>query len=208
MRRFGSLTVLVLLAFPSLALAQDDTDQQVAERFIGGLNARDFQGMADCFSPDAKGRFLAPSAFTEATGGEEIVEVLRTSLAGASSFEIAESEIKTLGTKLHLFYEMRAVWEDQTYHAEQHVYVVFEEGLIASFDLLCSGFFPAAYSDDSGHLLRLIPVTSSDPFRPLAAVFREVVKSGTGQVLSRWSPFEFQGPWWSRKYGAWSLLSG
>jgi hypothetical protein len=142
MRRLGLFVLVVLLALPSLALAQDDTAQQVAEGFIAALNARDFQGMADCFSPDAKGRFLTPGGYTEATGGTEVGEQFRTWFGGGSSFEIAESEMKALGTKLHLFYEFRVVYEDQAYHGEQHVYVVFEDGLIASFDLLCSGFLP------------------------------------------------------------------
>lgn len=143
------LTLLLLLVLPSLALAQDDTHQQVAERFIAGLNARDFQGMADWFSPDAKGRFLTPGGYHEATGGTEVGERFRRWFGGASSFEIAESEMETLGsemdspgTTLHLFYEFRLVYEGQAYHGEQHVYVVFEDGLIASIDLLCSGFFP------------------------------------------------------------------
>ena len=89
MRRFGSLTVLVLLAFPSLALAQDDTVQQVAEGFISALNARDFQVMADSFSSDGKGRFLTPGGYTEATGGTEVGEQFRTWFGGGSSFEIS-----------------------------------------------------------------------------------------------------------------------
>lgn len=149
MRRLGFFVLVVLLALPSLALAQDDTHQQVAEEFISSLDARDFQGMADYFSPDAKGRFLTPGGYHEGTGGTEIGEQYNRWFGGASSLEIAESEIRTLGsemdspgTTLHLFYEFRLVYEDQAYHGEQHVYVVFEDGLIASIDLLCSGFFP------------------------------------------------------------------
>jgi ketosteroid isomerase-like protein len=148
MKRPALLTLLLLLALPSLVLAQDDARQEVAEEFISALNARDFEGMADFFSPDAKGRFLTPVGFTEASGGAEIADQFRAWFGEVASFEIAESEIETVGTKLHLFYEMRVAgpggWaaEGEAYHGEQHVYVVFEDGLISSLDLLCSGFFP------------------------------------------------------------------
>jgi hypothetical protein len=142
MRRFGSLTVLVLLAFPSIVLAQDDTAKQVAEGFIEALSARDHERMADSFSPDAKGQILVPPGFTEATGGTGVGEQFRRLFGGASSFEIVESEIEPVGTKLHLFYKFRVVFDGQEYHGEQHVYVVLEDGFIVSFDMLCSGIFP------------------------------------------------------------------
>ena len=135
MRRVGSLTVLVLLAFPSIALAQDDAAQQVAEGFIAALDARDYPRMADYFSPDAKGQFLTPPGFADATGGTGVGEQFRRLFGGASSFEIAESEITPVGTKLHLFYKFRVVFEGQECHGEQHVYVALEDGLISSFDM-------------------------------------------------------------------------
>jgi len=142
MRRLAFFVLVVLLALPSLALAQDDIAQQVAQEFISALNARDFQRMADCFSPDAEGHFLTPVGFTEATGGAEVAEQFRTWFGGGSSFEIAEAKVKPVGTKLHLSYDFRAVYEDQAFRGEQHAYVMIEDGLIASLDLLCSGFFP------------------------------------------------------------------
>ena len=142
MRRLGLFFIVSLLALPSPALAQDDTAQQAAEGFIAALNVRDFQGMAEFFSPDAKGQLLTPVGLTEATGGAEVGEGFRAFFGGASSFGIATSEIEPVGTKLHLFYKFRVVFEDQAYHGEQHVYVRLEDGLIASIDMLCSGIFP------------------------------------------------------------------
>jgi hypothetical protein len=149
MKRLGLFFFVVLLALPTPAPAQDDTLEQAGEGFIAALNVRDFQGMAGFFSPDAKGRFLTPGGYHEATGGTEVGDRFRRWFGGAPSFEIAESGIENLGsemdspgTTLHLFYEFRLVYDGQPYHGEQHVYVVFEDGLIASIDLLCSGFFP------------------------------------------------------------------
>jgi hypothetical protein len=142
MRRRALLPFVLVLLLPSPAPAQVEAARETAREFLSALNALDYQRMADHFQPDAKGKFLIPGAFTEATGGIEVADQFRKWFEGKDAFELVDAKITPLSTKLHLRYGVRFASDGKPSHGEQHVYVALEDGLIASLDLLCSGFFP------------------------------------------------------------------
>ena len=117
----------------------------VAERFLRALEARDFDGIASCFAPNACLRALAPSALREDEGSQAVAERFRYWLGEMSDFAISDTAVDEFVDRVHVRYRMSGVDpEDGAVMSEQQAYLTLEDDAIGAMNLVCSGWRPAA----------------------------------------------------------------
>ena len=117
----------------------------VAERFLRALEARDFDGIASCFAPNARLRALVPSALREDEGSQAVAERFRYWLGEMSDFAISDTAVDEFVDRVHVRYRMSGVDpEDGAVMSEQQAYLTLEDDAIAAMNLVCSGWRPAA----------------------------------------------------------------
>ncbi len=118
---------------------------EAVERFLGALEERDYEQLADCFTPTAKLRALVPSVLREAEGPEAIVARFRVWIADLEDYELVARDAEPVLGREHVRYRFRGVDpEDGLTESEQHGYAIVEEGRISALNLVCSGFQPLA----------------------------------------------------------------
>jgi hypothetical protein len=115
--------------------------------FLEALAGRDFDRMADCFTPQATMRALIPPGLNECAGAAQIVDSIRSWFGGATEFEILDGTVGEVGGRVHVSWRLRmhpTPWGDDTWHViEQQAYLRANHQ-IEAIDLLCSGFQPDA----------------------------------------------------------------
>jgi hypothetical protein len=117
----------------------------VAERFFQALEARDFEGIASCFAPNARLRALVPTALREDEGSAAVAERFRYWVGEMTDFTISDTAIEEFVDRLHVRYRMSGIDpEDGAVICEQHAYLTLEGDAIAAMNLVCSGWRPAA----------------------------------------------------------------
>jgi hypothetical protein len=113
------------------------------ERFLRALEARDYERLAECFTPTAKLRALVPSALREAEGPEAIVARFRIWIDDLAGYELLAADSEPVLGREHMRYRFRGVDpEDGLTESEQHGYAMVEDGRISALNLVCSGFQP------------------------------------------------------------------
>jgi hypothetical protein len=119
-------------------------DVQAVQRFLDALATRDWAGIEVCLAPDAQLRALVPSALREAEGAKAIVARFRLWFDDLADFQLLESAVEEMADRVHVRYRLAGTDpEDGRVVAEQQSYFVFEDGLIAAINSVCSGFRPA-----------------------------------------------------------------
>ncbi|MHB1067841.1 MAG: nuclear transport factor 2 family protein [Candidatus Nanopelagicales bacterium] len=112
---------------------------------LEALAARDFERMADCFTPAATMRALIPPGLSECEGAPQIVDSIRGWFGGAEEFEVLDGTVGEVGGRVHVSWRLRmrpTPWGDDSWHViEQQAYLRAGKR-IDSIDLLCSGFQP------------------------------------------------------------------
>jgi hypothetical protein len=117
----------------------------VAERFLGALEARDFDGIASCFAPSGRLRALVPTALREDEGSTAVAERFRYWVGEMSEFAISDTAVEEFVDRLHVRYRMRGIDpEDGPVTCEQHAYLTLADDAITAMNLVCSGWRPAA----------------------------------------------------------------
>lgn len=115
--------------------------------FLEALAVRDFERMADCFTPEATMRALIPPGLSESEGAGQIVDNIRSWFGGAEEFEVLDGTVGEVGVRLHVSWRLRmhpTPWGDDAWHViEQQAYLRAGQQ-IEAMDLLCSGFQPEA----------------------------------------------------------------
>ena len=115
--------------------------------FLETLAVRDFDRMADCFTPDATMRALIPPGLSECDGATQIVDSIRSWFGGATEFEVLDGTVGEVGGRVHVSWRLRmhpTPWGDDSWHViEQQAYLRAGQR-IEAIDLLCSGFQPDA----------------------------------------------------------------
>lgn len=132
---------------PSAANSLDAGGSSVANTLLEALVNRDFARMVDCFETEATMRALLPRGPAQYQGAAQIVEAFRFWFGGAEGFEILDTNVEEVGSRVHLSWRLRVYPTPRGatgWHViEQHVYASAGER-ISSLDLLCTGFMPDA----------------------------------------------------------------
>lgn len=112
---------------------------------LEALAVRDFDRMADCFTPGATMRALIPPGLSECEGASQIVDSIRSWFGGATEFEVLDGTVGEIGGRVHVSWRLRmhpTPWGDDSWHViEQQAYLRAGQQ-IEAIDLLCSGFQP------------------------------------------------------------------
>src|SRR5262249_39196592 len=80
-----------------------------SQRFLERLAARDFDGLAELFAPDAQAQLLLPRGLEEHSGSDRIVGRFRDWFAAASRFELVSTGDEAIGTRHRLSWRLRVV---------------------------------------------------------------------------------------------------
>jgi hypothetical protein len=117
----------------------------LAERFLQALDARDFDGIASCFAPNAHLRALVPEALREDEGSAAVAKRFRFWVGEMTDFAVSDTAVEEFVDRLHIQYRMSGVDpKDGAVTCEQQAYVTLDDDAIAAMNLVCSGWRPAA----------------------------------------------------------------
>jgi SnoaL-like domain len=109
---------------------------------VDGIRERDAALLEACFAPDVSFRALIPPGLRERVGARETAELILRWFAGSTELDLEDASVEAIGDRLHIRYRFAGVEDGEPYVVEQQLYCVLVDGLIASADLLCSGFRP------------------------------------------------------------------
>jgi hypothetical protein len=116
----------------------------LGRRFIETIVAHDWQGLAECFEPDARLVAVVPKErpFREKAGREEAAGLIQAWFGDADVTELVSSEVEPLADRIRIAYRIHEHEPDGWYLVEQVAYATLGEGGIADMNLACSGFRP------------------------------------------------------------------
>jgi hypothetical protein len=117
------------------------TRHDVGERWVVALRAADFAGLGRCLADDVRIRAALPSRFTDASGRDEVVALLRQWLGGERGFAVLAASSGMVGDVLRLDYRVQISGPEPCL-MEQHSYGRVGADGIADLRLVCSGWIP------------------------------------------------------------------
>ena len=121
----------------------DATD--TATRFLDAVATRDFAALGGCFAEDARLRALVPTRLRDEEGREAIAARYGYWYGALDDFELTAAEAVAVADRIRLRYTVRGIHrEDGPVVQEQQGYATVVDGLIATLNVVCSGFRPAA----------------------------------------------------------------
>lgn len=105
----------------------------------------DFERLASTLAPDVRMRALIPPGPVEALGADAAAAKFSAWFGGAEQVELIRSGSDAVADRLHVFYTLRIKKPSEGWKlVEQHLLCTLENGNIAAFDLVCTGFRPDA----------------------------------------------------------------
>jgi hypothetical protein len=111
-------------------------------QLAGGIAARDPAAIAACFSAAGQLRARVPPGLRERRGADGIAALIWSWFADSTKIDLLETGAEHVSDRLHLWYRFGGIEDGAPYLVEQHLYGITTDGVIASADLLCSGFRP------------------------------------------------------------------
>jgi hypothetical protein len=124
---------------PDLTLEEEEI-RETGQRFIAALTERDFNGLLALFQHDVRSRLLLPSGLATPLDAKGLIDKYRLWFGEATIFEVQRVDINPVGRRLGISYQILVQEADEWSVVEQHTFSSMENGRIARFDLLCTGF--------------------------------------------------------------------
>ena len=124
------------------APASEAIGWSVAGNLLDAFTRRDFDAMADCFSPDVRFRALIPPGVVDITGPQDTVAKFAQWFGHHDQFDVLDASIGQVGPRLYLRWRVNTAAADDPDSArviEQQLYATAGER-IEVLDLMCSGF--------------------------------------------------------------------
>ena len=109
---------------------------EIAERLVDAVARRDWDGIAACFTPEARLRMLTPGPLREDEGPEAIAARFRYWFGELEDFEVRESDVTVIADRVRIHY--RAVGSGKT--TDHTGYLAVEDGRVAWLVMTCTGF--------------------------------------------------------------------
>lgn len=142
----GRTTGIPTDVVPGSAGHTDHVDEAcaAAERFVRAVVAVDPDGIVTALAPDARLRYLAPSGLVQIDGAARVGTRLLDWFGGADVLQVQDLDVHRLADRVSARYRVRLHGERGWEVIEQQLYLDGDEtGLVATIDLLCSGFRPS-----------------------------------------------------------------
>lgn len=108
----------------------------VVERFLNAVAARDWDGVAACFAPDARLRMQSPGPLRDEQGQEAIGARYRAWFGDLDGFALRERDARRIEDRVRVHY-LAAGSGKVTDHTG---YLALADGRIAWIVMTCSGF--------------------------------------------------------------------
>lgn len=119
-------------------------DTAVVRELLDAIRARDLQGIAACFAPDARLRALTPRELRELDGPEAIAERYRLWLEQLESFALVSGDVEPIADRVRLRYRFRGRDPVKGWQENEHTaYAAVVDGRVEALNLSCAGFRPA-----------------------------------------------------------------
>ena len=124
---------------------------ELGAKLVAALAERNFERLADTFAPDVRMRALIPPGPVKVSGAEAAASRYESWFGRFAELRLVRSDVYDVGDRVHVSYRFHAKEPDDAWKiVEQHVFCTLDDGHIAAFDLLCSGFRPdGVNADDS-----------------------------------------------------------
>jgi hypothetical protein len=108
----------------------------VVDRFLAAVAARDWDGLAACFAPQARLRMQSPGPLRDDQGPEQIAARYRAWFGDLDGFELRARDRAAIGDRVRVHYAV-AGGGKLTDHTG---YLALEDDRIAWLVMACSGF--------------------------------------------------------------------
>ncbi len=116
----------------------------LSERLVAGIAAQNEAAIAACLTDDVQFRALVPPGLRERNGAAEASALIAAWFGDSTTLDLAQTQVATVGDRLHISYRFTGVEDGEPYTVEQHLFCSVRGGKIERADLLCSGFRPRA----------------------------------------------------------------
>lgn len=116
----------------------------VVRELLDAIRARDLQGIAACFAPDARLRALTPHQLRELDGPPAIADRYRRWLEPLESFALVSGDVEPIADRVRLRYRFRGWDPVKGWQENEHTaYAVVVDGRVETLNLSCAGFRPS-----------------------------------------------------------------
>jgi hypothetical protein len=126
-------------------VARRTSVRKVGAAFLGALGERDFSRLRAQLADDVRMRALLPTGLLELEDGDAVIERLRRWFGGVTELTLLSGTAEPFADVLHVAYQL--LLDEHPFRpgsgpqlVEHQLFCSVEDGLIASLDLLCSGF--------------------------------------------------------------------
>ena len=119
---------------------------ELGRRFVDSIVAHDWDGVAACFTADARFVAVVPreKPFREKAGREDATALIRAWFGDADITELVSVEVEPLADRFRIAYRIHEHEPDGWYLVEQVAYATLGDGGFADMNLACSGFRPTS----------------------------------------------------------------
>jgi TusA-related sulfurtransferase len=118
-------------------------EQSAPDALLAALSSRDFAAFARCLAPTAQARLALPRGPEVQSGRDDIARRFEGWFAGATDFEVLDTECEPVGPRYRLSWRFRLSRDGLSREViEQVAFVDHGPGGITEINLLCSGFLP------------------------------------------------------------------
>ena len=119
-------------------------DTAVVRERLDAIRARDLQGIAACFAPDARLRALTPHQLREMDGPPAIADRYRRWLEPLESFALVSGDVEPIADRVRLRYRFRGWDPVKGWQENEHTaYAAVVDGRVETLNLSCAGFRPS-----------------------------------------------------------------
>ena len=116
----------------------------VVRELLDAIRARDLQGIAACFAPDARLRALTPHQLRELDGPPAIADRYRRWLEPLESFALVSGDVEPIADRVRLRYRFRGWDPVKGWQENEHTaYAFVVDGRVETLNLSCAGFRPS-----------------------------------------------------------------
>jgi TusA-related sulfurtransferase len=128
--------------------------QQVGEDWIRAITEGALERLGGFCQPEVVSHLLTPGGYMNLDNATDLVAEIRDWFGECSDFKVEHSRVELIGKRLGIFYRFLLQRPGGWYMIEQQSYCTMQDGRIAHFYLLCSGFQPVALGVQTGLMNR------------------------------------------------------
>jgi hypothetical protein len=123
--------------------------RQMGEDWIRAIADKAPERLGRFCQPEVVSHLLVPGQYMKFDNVTDLVEEVRGWFGDCSDFQVEHSRVERVGERLGISYRFLLQRPGGWYTIEQQSYCTMQDGRVARFHLLCSGFQPVASSEQA-----------------------------------------------------------